>query len=38
VPEALDAIVRRCLARVPADRFVSAAELPDALQRIETAV
>lgn len=38
VPEALDAIVRRCLARVPADRFVSAAELPDALQRIETTV
>jgi serine/threonine-protein kinase len=38
VPEALDAIVRRCLARVPADRFVSAAELPDALQRIEVTV
>lgn len=38
VPEALDTIVRRCLARVPADRFSSAAELPDALQRIETTV
>jgi hypothetical protein len=30
--------VRRCLARVPADRFASAAELPDALLRIETTV
>jgi DNA-binding SARP family transcriptional activator len=38
VPEVLDTIVRRCLARVPADRFVSAVELPDALQRIETPV
>jgi eukaryotic-like serine/threonine-protein kinase len=38
VPEALDAIIRRCLARVPADRFVSAVELPDALQRIEMTV
>jgi DNA-binding SARP family transcriptional activator len=38
VPEALDTIVRRCLARVPADRFASAAELPDALLRIETTV
>jgi DNA-binding SARP family transcriptional activator len=38
VPEALDTIVRRCLARVPADRYASAAELPDALLRIETTV
>jgi DNA-binding SARP family transcriptional activator len=38
VPEALDGIIRRCLARVPADRFASAVELPDALSRIETTV
>jgi DNA-binding SARP family transcriptional activator len=35
VPEVLDAIVRRCLARVPADRFVSAVEVVDALRKVE---
>jgi DNA-binding SARP family transcriptional activator len=38
VPEVLDAIVRRCLARVPADRFVSGVEIVDALQKVETSV
>jgi serine/threonine-protein kinase len=35
VPEAVDKLVLRALARVPADRFASAAELRDALARLE---
>ncbi len=33
VPRALDAIVRRCLAKAPEDRYPSAAELADELDR-----
>jgi serine/threonine-protein kinase len=34
VPEALDALVRRCLARTPADRFRSGAELRGEIARL----
>jgi serine/threonine-protein kinase len=34
VSEALDGVIRRCLGRLPADRFRSVAELRDALSRV----
>jgi DNA-binding SARP family transcriptional activator len=34
VPDALDQLVRRCLARMPADRYPSADDLADALDRV----
>jgi len=37
VPDALDAVVARCLAKSPADRFQSAAELAQALAAFATA-
>jgi serine/threonine-protein kinase len=35
VPDAVEKVVVRALARVPADRFASAAELRDALMRLD---
>jgi serine/threonine protein kinase len=36
IPEALDCVVTRCLARAPAERYPSAAALSDALDAVQT--
>jgi serine/threonine-protein kinase len=38
VPDSLDRLVRKCLARVPADRFRTADELRAALQKVREAI